>query len=105
MVAHLKIEDELHRIFGEFPCAITGVPDEQRGERLVLLYTDASVATRQVSQALLGAELPALWVPKRENIYNIATLPVLGTGKLDLQALKITAQELANGRLADAQEA
>jgi hypothetical protein len=28
--------------------------------------------------------LPPLWVPKRENVYLVDTIPVLGTGKLDL---------------------
>ncbi len=33
---------------------------------------------------LSSTELPKLWVPKRENIYQIEAIPTLGTGKLDL---------------------
>jgi hypothetical protein len=29
-----------------------------------------------------------LWLPKRENIYQVDSLPTLGTGKLDLRAVK-----------------
>jgi acyl-[acyl-carrier-protein]-phospholipid O-acyltransferase/long-chain-fatty-acid--[acyl-carrier-protein] ligase len=33
-------------------------------------------------------------LPKRENVYAVDELPLLGTGKLDLRALKALAQEL-----------
>ncbi len=37
---------------------------------------------------LSSTEMPKLWVPKRENIYQIEVIPTLGTGKLDLVAVK-----------------
>ena len=46
-------------------------------------------------RALSESELPKLWLPKRENICQIDALPTLGTGKLDLMALKVKAQQLA----------
>jgi acyl-[acyl-carrier-protein]-phospholipid O-acyltransferase/long-chain-fatty-acid--[acyl-carrier-protein] ligase len=41
MVPHQKIEDEIHVILGtnERACVVTAVPDERRGERLVVLHT------------------------------------------------------------------
>src|SRR5579863_9242411 len=39
MVPHLKVEEAIYAIIGEYGCAVTGVPDDQRGERLVALYT------------------------------------------------------------------
>ncbi len=39
--------------------------------------------------------LPKLWIPKRENIYQVDALPSLGTGKLDLVGVKAKAQQLA----------
>ena len=39
MVPHLKVEEAIYSIIGEYACAVTGIPDDQRGERLVALYT------------------------------------------------------------------
>jgi acyl-[acyl-carrier-protein]-phospholipid O-acyltransferase/long-chain-fatty-acid--[acyl-carrier-protein] ligase len=46
-------------------------------------------------QSLASTELPKLWLPKRENMYQVDALPTLGTGKLDLQGVKAKAQQLA----------
>jgi acyl-[acyl-carrier-protein]-phospholipid O-acyltransferase / long-chain-fatty-acid--[acyl-carrier-protein] ligase len=89
MVPHLRVEEAL----GELVCAVTAVPDEQRGERLVLLYA-AELAPAEVWQRLAETELPRLWIPKRENVYRVDALPQLGSGKLDLRALKSEAERL-----------
>ena len=44
MVPHIRVEEALSTILGEAPCAVTGIPDEQRGERLVALYVDSGVS-------------------------------------------------------------
>jgi acyl-[acyl-carrier-protein]-phospholipid O-acyltransferase/long-chain-fatty-acid--[acyl-carrier-protein] ligase len=44
---------------------------------------------------LAESDLPKLWIPKRENIYFVNSLPTLGTGKLDLRGVKARAEELA----------
>jgi acyl-[acyl-carrier-protein]-phospholipid O-acyltransferase/long-chain-fatty-acid--[acyl-carrier-protein] ligase len=41
--------------------------------------------------------LPKLWVPKRENLYLIDSIPVLGSGKADLKKIKIMALERVAG--------
>ena len=88
MVPHLKVEEAIYRIIGEHPCVVTGIPDEQRGERLAVLYTRPDMTPRELWQSLSGSDLPNLWLPKRENIYQVDSLPTLGTGKLDLRAVK-----------------
>ncbi len=95
MVPHLKIEEAVYTIAGEGGCAVTGVPDEQRGERLVILYTQRDLEPDELWRRLSETELPKLWLPKRENIYRVESLPELGTGKLDLRGLKTMALELA----------
>ena len=47
MVPHLKVEDALHAVLGDTTYHVTAVPDEQRGERLVVLYTNAAVLPTQ----------------------------------------------------------
>ena len=39
------------------------------------------------------SELPKLWIPKRENLHPIDTIPVLGSGKVDLKKVKTLALE------------
>ncbi|HTB15318.1 MAG TPA: AMP-binding protein [Bryobacteraceae bacterium] len=94
MVPHLKIEDAILRICGDAPCAVVGVPDEKKGERLVALCT-GSMTAAEVWSGLGETDLPKLWIPKRENIYFVDALPTLGTGKLDLRGVRARAEELA----------
>ena len=95
MVPHLKVEEAILDVLTEGQCAVTGVPDDQRGERLVALYVQPDVTPADLWQRLNGSPLPRLWVPKRDNIYQVDALPQLGTGKLDLRAVKLRAQALA----------
>jgi acyl-[acyl-carrier-protein]-phospholipid O-acyltransferase / long-chain-fatty-acid--[acyl-carrier-protein] ligase len=102
MVPHLKVEESIYAIIGEHPCAVTGIPDEQRGERLVALYTHPDMMPTELWQRLSETDLPKLWVPKRENFYQVDSLPTLGTGKLDLMGVKARAQQLAGSCVAKA---
>jgi acyl-[acyl-carrier-protein]-phospholipid O-acyltransferase/long-chain-fatty-acid--[acyl-carrier-protein] ligase len=95
MVPHLKVEEAIYTIIGEYGCAVTGIPDDQRGERLVALYTCPDTAPAELWQRLSETSLPKLWVPKRENVYQVDALPTLGTGKLDLVGVKAKAHQLA----------
>ena len=95
MVPHVKVEEALHAIVGDHDCAITGIPDEQRGEKLVALYTNAEMEPGEVWSRLSETSLPKLWLPKRENIYQVDSLPTLGSGKLDLRGVKAKALELS----------
>jgi acyl-[acyl-carrier-protein]-phospholipid O-acyltransferase/long-chain-fatty-acid--[acyl-carrier-protein] ligase len=77
---------------------VTSVPDEHKGERIIVLHTDLGVEVDELLKRLRDAELPRLWIPKCENFYRIAALPVLGTGKLDLKRVKDTAKNFAARR-------
>ncbi|HLK64385.1 MAG TPA: acyl-[ACP]--phospholipid O-acyltransferase [Bryobacteraceae bacterium] len=93
MVPHIRIEEALGKVLGDTPCAVTAVPDEDRGERLVGLYTASEVPPSELWQRLSDTDLPKLWIPKRENLYQVEALPLLGTGKLDLRGVKALAQQ------------
>lgn len=95
MVPHIRLEEALSEFLGDAPCAVIGIPDEQRGERLVALYTHPDLTPRQVWERLSGTELPPLWIPKPENIHRVEQLPLLGTGKLDLRGVKAKALALS----------
>jgi acyl-[acyl-carrier-protein]-phospholipid O-acyltransferase / long-chain-fatty-acid--[acyl-carrier-protein] ligase len=94
MVPHVKVEEAVYAIIGDHACAVTGVPDEQRGERLAVLYARPDMTSDELWRRLSETDLPKLWIPKRENIYQVEAVPVLGTGKLDLKAVKAKALEL-----------
>lgn len=97
MVPHLRIEDELHKIINsaERVFAVVGVPDEKKGEKLLVLYVNTEgVDIKEVQKKMAGCGLPNLWIPDDRHYYLIEEMPILGTGKLDLQKLKKKAQEL-----------
>jgi acyl-[acyl-carrier-protein]-phospholipid O-acyltransferase/long-chain-fatty-acid--[acyl-carrier-protein] ligase len=94
MVPHLKIEDAVAEILGEPAAVVTSVPHPHRGERLALLYVGGKMEPRELWQRLSQTNLPALWIPKREDIFQVPSLPLLGTGKLDLRAIRAQAAVL-----------
>lgn len=89
MVPHMKIEEHIQGLLDpQNTCAVTAVPDEARGERLVVFYTDPDLAAADLWERLCRSELPRLWLPKREDIRFIRSIPSLGTGKVDLRAVR-----------------
>ena len=73
---------------------VTAVPDESKGERLVVLHLPLDgTCARQLWQQLSGRGLPNLWVPRERDFFTITELPVLGTGKVDLKKVKELALE------------
>ena len=99
MVPHLRIEEELHKLVpGDddvLTFAVTAVPDERKGERLVVLYTELPLSPAQINQRLAAAGLPNLWIPGQDSYLRVEAIPVLGSGKLDLRALQDLALEKA----------
>lgn len=98
MVPHIKIEDKLHEIAAraEQTFAVTAIPDEKKGERLIVLHTLSEAELESVLDKFAACEMPALWKPKPTQFFHVDALPYLGTGKMDLQALKRLASELAS---------
>src|SRR5262249_47025444 len=98
MVPLERIEEELHAILGtsERVCAVTAVPDEKRGERLLVLHLPLEGTTvAQLCEKLSEKGLPNLWIPAEHDFFKFNELPILGSGKLDLKKLTEQARELA----------
>jgi acyl-[acyl-carrier-protein]-phospholipid O-acyltransferase/long-chain-fatty-acid--[acyl-carrier-protein] ligase len=95
MVPHLKVEEKLHELAGatEQVFAVTGVPDEKKGERLVVLYTLPVEQLDQCLEKLPHSGLPNLWLPRADAFFHVSALPYLGTGKLDLRRINELADE------------
>jgi acyl-[acyl-carrier-protein]-phospholipid O-acyltransferase/long-chain-fatty-acid--[acyl-carrier-protein] ligase len=89
MVPHGVIEDELHNRLGQNQVlAVTAVPDEKRGEKLVVIYTKTATDADDLHRLMADSELPNLWKPGRDCYLGVECLPVLGSGKLDLKGLR-----------------
>lgn len=99
MVPHTKVEETLHKLLdmNEQTFAVTSVPDEQKGERLIVLHTLMDGELEVLVDKLKDSELPNLWRPKPTSFYRIAEIPVLGTGKMDLKRIKTLAKEMDVG--------
>jgi acyl-[acyl-carrier-protein]-phospholipid O-acyltransferase/long-chain-fatty-acid--[acyl-carrier-protein] ligase len=91
MVPHLKVEEMLQRIVGgedELKVVVTAVPDERKGERLIVLHMPLNHSPDQLCRQLSAGGLPNIWIPSPDSFIEVDQIPVLGTGKLDLKGVK-----------------
>lgn len=97
MVPHLKVEEELHRLLTEDEdqvcVAVTAVPDERKGERLVVFHLPTDKSPHELCRKLAEAGLPNLFIPSPDSFREVQEIPVLGSGKLDLKRLRALALE------------
>ncbi|MGO8931985.1 MAG: MFS transporter [Limisphaerales bacterium] len=99
MVPHIKVEEKLHELAGatEQTFIVVGVPDEKKGERLVVLHKLSPERLQPCLEKLAACDLPNLWKPRPDQFFHLDALPYLGTGKLDLRK----AREIAAARTAE----
>jgi len=102
MVPHLLVEQMLNKILAtdaddqELKVVVTAIPDERKGERLIVVHKPLAKPMEQVVEEMHKSGLPNLWLPSRDSFLQVDEIPVLGTGKLDLKGLK----SLALGKFA-----
>jgi acyl-[acyl-carrier-protein]-phospholipid O-acyltransferase/long-chain-fatty-acid--[acyl-carrier-protein] ligase len=98
MVPHETLEAAINKVLGldtetERKIAIVGVPDEKKGEAIILLSTIAGQALEQecidLRYKLLDEGITSLWCPRQ--IIPVKEIPLLASGKLDIKCC----QELA----------
>ena len=74
---------------------MVGVPDEKKGEAIVLLSAIASETLQQetvdLRYKLMDTGMPSLWCPRE--IVPVEEIPVLASGKLDIKACERLARE------------
>jgi acyl-[acyl-carrier-protein]-phospholipid O-acyltransferase / long-chain-fatty-acid--[acyl-carrier-protein] ligase len=99
MVPLERLDDEMLEVLatgGERTLAVAAIPDEKRGERLIVLYLpEIEARLPDLLAALPKRGIPNLWVPDRRDCFPVEAMPVLGSGKLDLKKLGDLAKELA----------
>lgn len=95
MVPHIKIEEAIHRVlnYSEQVAVVTSIADDKKGEKIVVFYTkDFDIPV--LIDRLKNSGLPNLWIPSKDLFAKMDSFPFLGSGKLDLGAIKRRAQEV-----------
>lgn len=102
MVPHETVEEALVKAMGlenesSRKIAVVGVPDADKGEALILLTAMPGGPEHQeildLRYRLLDKGMPPLWIPKK--MIRVADIPVLASGKLDVQACEKIARAAA----------
>jgi len=101
MIPHILIEEEILKILSEDndsesaepPIAVTALPHPTRGEQIIVLYRNATVNPEKIMERMRASGLPLIWIPRLDGFIKVDSIPVLGTGKLDLAAVKRKAVE------------
>ncbi len=90
MVPHVKVEEKLHEAAAvtEITFAVTGVPDPNKGERLVVLHTLREDRLLELLKKLPQLGLPNLWLPRPNQFFFVESLPRLASGKMDLRQIR-----------------
>ncbi len=98
MIPHNHVEECLHNLLEltEQTLVVAGVPDESRGERLVVLHTLDDDQLKRLKERLQDSDLPNLWRPRPNAFHHIDEIPVLGTGKMDIRKAKEMAMKFAD---------
>ncbi len=89
MVPHETVESKIAEVLDlpkeERLIAIAGIPDEAKGEALVVL-TARELDAADLRKKLTDAGLPNLWIPRI--VKRVEAIPILASGKLDLARCK-----------------
>ncbi len=92
MVPHLRVEAAVREVLPagdqEVQLAVTAVHDPTRGERIVVLHTGLGMPAAEICRQMAARGLPRLWIPSPDSFRQVASIPQLGTGKLDMSRLK-----------------
>ena len=93
MVPHLRIEQEINNILGDISSFVTAVVNQKKGESLVVLFSHKSITPQKLWDKLNASELSKLWIPKENRIFKVGELPMLTSGKIDMQKAKAKINE------------
>ncbi|MBN1456758.1 MAG: MFS transporter [Sedimentisphaerales bacterium] len=95
MVPHIGVEEiyQRHLNTDQQVVAVISIPDERKGEELAVIYTEQAGDADTLHGIIVDSDAPNIFKPKRSNYFKVDTLPMLGSGKLDIVKLRIIALE------------
>jgi O-succinylbenzoic acid--CoA ligase len=85
-VAPLAVEAALETHPSVVEAAVTGVPDDHWGARVVALVVLRAPLTLTQARDHVAGTLPRSWAPRE--VREVTALPLLASGKLDRAALR-----------------
>ncbi len=91
MVSLTAIEDELYTMMPDTQHAVLCIADARKGEQIVLVTNNKSVTQKQLIEQFKKRGMADISIPR--NILILSKLPVLGSGKIDYQAVKLIVDE------------
>ncbi|MCL2145359.1 MAG: bifunctional 2-acylglycerophosphoethanolamine acyltransferase/acyl-ACP synthetase, partial [Endomicrobia bacterium] len=80
----------INKLWPQEAHAVVAIPDEKKGEQLVLFTTRKATVFNEISAAFKQQGLSELFVPK--NIKILEKIPLMGTGKTDYVMLSQMAE-------------
>ena len=93
MVPLGAVEEFVGKVWPDAAHAVVAIPDDKRGEQVVLVTDLKDAARAALVAAAREAGVPEMFVPRA--IVKVAQVPILGTGKIDyVSAAKLAAQPL-----------
>ena len=103
MVPHLAVEEVCLKALDvhEQIVAVTSVPDEKKGEQLVVLYKSQATSAEKLHEIITQSDLPNIYKPRKDNFIPVESIPVLGSGKLDIMKIKKIAMASKTGSNVD----
>jgi acyl-[acyl-carrier-protein]-phospholipid O-acyltransferase/long-chain-fatty-acid--[acyl-carrier-protein] ligase len=103
MVSLAVVEDCASTLWRGYDHAAVALPDKRKGEQSVLLTTCPEAHRTDLQRWAQDHGVNELSLPRR--IFQVPSIPVLGTGKMDVGAVQKLAVELAASVEAPAQAA
>ena len=89
-VSPTEVEQAIAKVTGGMVAHVVGIPDPERGQAVaaVIAAENGAVVDEAALREQLKAELSAYKVPRRFAVLAAADLPLLSSGKVDLQRLR-----------------
>jgi acyl-[acyl-carrier-protein]-phospholipid O-acyltransferase/long-chain-fatty-acid--[acyl-carrier-protein] ligase len=95
MVSLTAVETKLKEAFPGESFAVIAIPDEKKGEQLIMFTSISQPDRKEISDGLKSRGASDLMVPKV--LVHLKEIPLLGSGKTDYVTLTRVANEGANG--------
>lgn len=91
MVSLTAIEAKLQQLYPDLGHAVVALPDKKKGEQLIMFTTLNQPDRKKISDGMKSLGASDLMIPKI--IFQVESLPLLGSGKTDYVALGRMAAE------------
>lgn len=101
MISLTSVENAMKTVLPiEAECVAINIPDEKRGERIVLLVANTYQDQNSIEKSIFTADINSLMKPA--NVITATELPKLGSGKIDylkVKQLAIDRQQIDNSQI------